>query len=176
MILKKNSSGTVESTEGQSDSGRGDRSRDGQAREGQNRDNKNRDRNNDNDDRRAPRAPRTESAKDLLMVELPERSRHANARLRANLSGTIMVRLDDKPARYVVDWTGDQMTVVEAAAGTVDLKTIDCEIRISEKNLMKVVNGDLNPQIGMLSDKISVDGRLSLSVYLFNLLTPSAHY
>lgn len=106
-------------------------------------------------------------ARELMTDELRLRATESSDRLRACLTGSIVVKLRDRSEKYLFDWTG---TAVRAEA-TED-STGDCVITVSENNLLRIASGDLNPQIGMLSEKIAVQGKLSLAVYFFNLIAP----
>ena len=107
------------------------------------------------------------NARDLLVDELYKRAQRANPKLRAQLLGSVLVQINGSKERFLLDWGSEDLRV-EAT----DREHADCIIRISEDNLMKIAHGDLNPQIGMLSDKIHLQGSLNLAVYFFNLIAP----
>jgi putative sterol carrier protein len=46
---------------------------------------------------------------------------------------------------------------------------------MSEDHLKRIWQGELNPQIAMLSEKIRVEGRKAVAIYLFNLIAPPGH-
>jgi putative sterol carrier protein len=48
----------------------------------------------------------------------------------------------------------------------------DCVISIHEQVLLRIANGELNPQVTMLSDRLKIDGQAALGVYFFNLIAP----
>lgn len=110
---------------------------------------------------------RFDSAKELLTDELRRRASNANPKLRAQLLGSVLVQMRGTNERYLFDWTTEDLRVEQVQSGTAD-----CSIKISEDNLLKIASGDLNPQIGMLSDKIQIEGQLALAVYFFNLIAP----
>lgn len=112
------------------------------------------------------RGRRFTNARELLTEELGQRVQRANSRLRSNLTGSIVFELDGRD-KYIFDWSTEALNI-----GPTDSDKADCVIKISEDNLMKVASGDLNPQVGMLSDKIFVSGRLGLAIYIFNLIAP----
>ncbi len=58
-------------------------------------------------------------------------------------------------------------TVEEEASHRVD--TVIC---LSERSVMAIRSGDLNPQVGMLTDKIRVSGQIAPAVYIFNVIAP----
>ncbi len=107
------------------------------------------------------------NARELMTDELRTRAQQSSDRLRACLTGSIIVKLKERGEKYLFDWTGStpRAESTEQAEG-------DCVINLSEGNLLKIASGDLNPQIGMLSEKIQVQGKLSLAVYFFNLIAP----
>lgn len=111
------------------------------------------------------------SGAEFLTSEIPLRAQHSNPRLRANLVGSVLVRLTNTNQRFLFDWSSEQLSTGMIAGGAPE-KQPDCTINLSDGNLLRVVSGDLNPQIAMLSDKIQVEGRLSLAVYFFNLVAP----
>jgi len=140
-------------------------------------------------ERRAP----PNSIQELFGSEIPQRASYADAKLRQQLSGTVLVKVTSYPdrragpdrsergasergasdrrgsseQRFLFDWTGDA-----AICAASEATTADCVISVSETNLMRIAQGDLNAQISMLSDKVRVDGQASLAIYFFNLVAP----
>ncbi|MFM1847500.1 MAG: sterol transfer family, partial [Pseudomonadota bacterium] len=74
--------------------------------------------------------------------------------------------------KYGFDWRQDDLVVVPLQGDLKGVGAADCSIRLSEDSLLRVASGDLNPQVGMLSDKIKVQGKVSFAVYFFNLVAP----
>jgi hypothetical protein len=112
---------------------------------------------------------RVRNARELMTEELSRRASYANPKLRAQLVGSILVHVKGvNQERYLFDWSTETLNVATVAPGT----PADCTITILEDNLMRIASGDLNPQIGMLSDKITLEGRPNLAVYFFNLIAP----
>lgn len=107
------------------------------------------------------------NARELMTDELRTRATQSSDRLRACLTGSIIVKLKERGEKYLFDWTGATPRVE-----STDQAEGDCVINVSEGNLLKIAAGELNPQIGMLSEKIQVQGKLSLAVYFFNLIAP----
>jgi hypothetical protein len=135
------------------------------------------------------RAPRRaiQNGRDVLCEELPDRAQRAAIRLKPFLTGVLVVELTNSGERFVFDWRSDTpkttpinkdvvVSIDEQAAPTVsdDRVQADACISISEQHLMSIRAGDLNPQIGMLTEKIRVRGKVSPAVYLFNLVAPRA--
>ena len=118
-----------------------------------------------------PRRPAPVSVQELLGDSLLARARAADAKLRAQLMGSILLRFTNSGQRYLFDWSGD-----EPQAGPSDRESVDCIINLSEQTLLRIASGDLNPQIAMLSDKVNVKGRLSLAIYWFNLIVPGGEH
>ena len=108
---------------------------------------------------------------DLLLTDLTTRVARANERLRASLNGSVVVQIRDSGRRFLLDWRTDQPRVAEVQ----DLDA-ECVINLSEDSLRRVVSGELNPQVAMLSDKIRVSGRVGLAIYYFNLLAPGPSF
>jgi putative sterol carrier protein len=111
---------------------------------------------------------RCSSARELITEEVVRRAQNANVKLRSQLVGSILVQVGYGQERYLFDWSTEELKVGQAGSDSA----ADCTIQISEDNLLKIASGDLNPQIAMLSEKIKLQGRLSLAVYFFNLITP----
>lgn len=109
------------------------------------------------------------SAEEFVLTELSERVRVANSRLRAQLTGTILLELTRSGKKFLFDWNTDAFSLVPTEGAPAD-----CIIRLREETLQRISLGELNPQIAMLSDKIEVSGRLSLAIYFFNLVVPPA--
>lgn len=115
--------------------------------------------------------PGFSNAQELLANELPARATYADSKLRSNLVGSIVVHLRDSDERFLFDWTTEELHT-----GRTDLSSADCMIHLTSQNLLKIAQGDLNPQIGMLSDKVSVEGRAGLAIYFFNLVAPRVQH
>jgi putative sterol carrier protein len=87
--------------------------------------------------------------------------------LKIQLTGVVAVVLSSCGETFLFDWMGERL---QLRAGPME--NPDCIIHLTEQNLLQVASGDLNPQLGMLSDKIRVEGKLSFAVYFFNLVVP----
>lgn len=119
--------------------------------------------------RRAPA-----NADELMLEELKARAQRAGPRLRECLLGTLLIELTNGK-KYGFDWRQGELVVAPLQGDLSGVGPADCTIRISEDHLMRVANGDLNPQVGMLSDKIKVIGKVSFAVYFFNLVAPRSN-
>lgn len=113
---------------------------------------------------------RPTNAREVLTQFVPNRSERADEKLRSHLIGKIAIKIDGTSDEYLFELIKGRAQVQEGSGNTSD-----CTIRISEQNLMRVVAGELNPQIAMLSGKIKVDGKAELAIYFFNLVAPRAH-
>lgn len=133
------------------------------------------------------RAPRKviQNGRDVMCDELPDRAQRAGLRLKPYLTARILVELTNSGERYLFDWREDAprvrvvsreeaVTTDEGPAGEIssDKLSVDAHIALSEQHLMAVRSGDLNPQVGMLTEKIKVKGKVSPAVYIFNLIAP----
>ena len=116
---------------------------------------------------RPPSRSRPNSAKDLILGHLPERTQYASPHLRVELTGTILIKIKGSTDKFLFDWRSEKATTAQ-----VQSDEADCTITVGESDLMKIANGDLNPQVSMLSDKVNVDGKSSLAIYFFNLIAP----
>lgn len=113
------------------------------------------------------RRPSPKDVAALLLQEVPARSERSDEKLKAALAGSIAVSITDKNERYRGAWEGSRLQIKK------DKDTAsDCTISTTEKNLMKISDGSLNPQIAMLSGKVSVSGNAQLGIYFFNLVAP----
>lgn len=102
-----------------------------------------------------------EELSDLIL----ERAVTAHPTLRAVLAGTVEVFVKDRPFRTIFDFVANPPK--RLAAGS---KESDCVIECDERTLFRVHQGDLNPQLAMVSDKMVIRGKSGLAVYFFNLL------
>jgi hypothetical protein len=121
-------------------------------------------------ERRRPPA----NAHELMLEEVKARAQRAGTRLRECLLGTLLIELTNGK-KFGFDWRQAELVVVPLEGELKGVGAADCTIRLSEDNLMRVASGDLNPQVGMLSDKIRVQGKVSFAVYFFNLVAPRPH-
>ncbi len=133
---------------------------------------------------RTPRKP-IHNGRDVLCEELPDRAQRASLRLKPYLTSTILVELTNSGERFLFDWREDAPKVTpvsrETSLSTEESQGIvvtaekinaDSYILLSEQHLMSIRAGDLNPQVGMLTDKIKVRGKVAPAVYIFNLIAP----
>jgi putative sterol carrier protein len=114
---------------------------------------------------------RPTNAREVLTQFVPNRSERGEEKLRSHLVGKIAIDIDGPNENYLFEWKSGRATVKEEKASAAD-----CTIRLSEQNLMKVVAGELNPQVAMLSGKIRVQGSAEAAIYFFNLVAPRAHH
>jgi len=114
---------------------------------------------------------RPNNAREVLTQFVPNRSERAEEKLRSHLVGKISIEVDGPNEAYLFEWLSGRASVKEEKASSAD-----CSIRLSEQNLMRVVAGDLNPQVAMLAGKIQVQGNAEAAVYFFNLVAPRAHH
>lgn len=108
------------------------------------------------------------SARQLILEDVQERVQIANERLRANLLGSLLIEVSDKKERYLLDWKEPVARVTQLDKD--NNPGADCSLKISERDLLRIANGELNPQVAMLSDKVQGQGKLGLAVYFFNLV------
>ena len=110
-------------------------------------------------------------AKQLMLVEVKERAFRANERLRAQLTGSIVLDIKDKNQKFLFDWRADKPIIEELSAPPA-AGADECTIHLSQSDFLRIASGELNPQVAMLSHKVSVEGKLNLAVYFFNLVSP----
>ena len=68
------------------------------------------------------------------------------------------------------DCGDDGVLVINRKEVTREDMEADCTIRISRKNLEKLMKGDLNPMTAFLTGKIKVDGDVSVAMQLQSLM------
>jgi hypothetical protein len=132
-------------------------------------------------------APRKQiqNARDVVCDELPDRVARAALRLKPYLSGSIVFHFTNSGERFLFDWRGESPSTrqiersieisCDESKGHEESDTainVDAVISISEANLMAVRAGSLNPQVGMLTEKIRVKGKIAPAVYVFNAVAP----
>ncbi len=111
------------------------------------------------------------AARDIIVDGVLERAHRAHPTLRDQLRGTILLKVGSGREKYIVDWRTDSLKVAE----TKD-ETADCVIGLEDRDLEMIAGGNLNPQIAMLSEKISIEGDASLAMYFFNLIAPPSSH
>jgi hypothetical protein len=123
-----------------------------------------------------PVAPRRKprSQEELLLEAVPERANSAPTHLKTILQGKVLIEILPSSKKYLFDGSADKPCSVTEVASAVEA---DCTISIHGKDLMRISDGDLNPQILMLSHKSKVWGNSKLATYFFNLVAPySSNY
>lgn len=116
---------------------------------------------------------RINSGADFLNQELLTRAQRADPKLRSNLTGKVLIHLTDNNTKVLLDGSGQEVTVQKVENEDA---ASDCVIRLPDKNLMKIYQGRLNPQLAMLSGKVKVEKQATFAVYFFNLVAPRARY
>lgn len=76
--------------------------------------------------------------------------------------------------RFVLGKEDGQVIRVDARANPVSVtqedSDADCTIRISPENLLKLMNGRLNPMLAFTMGKLKVDGSMGVAMKLAQLL------
>lgn len=116
------------------------------------------------------------STDDVILGELVAVASRSAPKLRELLEGTIMIAINNSDKRYLIDWSQPQIKAEKLKASGSAAISAACTIALSEDNLLKIANGDLNPQIAMLAQKIKVEGRKAAAMYFFNLIAPQQAY
>ena len=122
----------------------------------------------------------SEQATNELAEDVRKRAGIAGSKLMMHLTGGITVELERSGGKLQFDWRSSSSSANlssgsasgSGTSGSTSITPDQCNIRISDENLMRIASGDLNPQLAMLSDKIRVDGKHSLAMYFFNLVAP----
>lgn len=114
---------------------------------------------------------KADNFRSFITEMLPEKAKYANQRLKASLAGTTCIKVKNSDERYLLTWKEGNLIVEQKQKGEVELSSLDCEISATEATYLKIINGELNPQIAMLTDKIEIIGTFSIPIYIFNLFT-----
>lgn len=115
-------------------------------------------------------AERRDKLSSLLEDEVPSRADRAGELLRQHIQGKVLLKLYDVNKNYVYDWSETALKVQTATNASAE-----CTIEMSSKNVLRVADGDLNPQVGMLTEKIRISGKTETAIYFFNLLAPRSN-
>lgn len=126
------------------------------------------------DSYRARRRRNFDRAQEFFTEGLTARVERITDKLRSQVDGLIQISVIDKKEHYYLDGRGGALQVLEKLSDKKD--SADCVINVIEKDLLKIVEGGLNPQVAMLSDKIKVEGKSALAIYFFNLLAPKTRH
>jgi putative sterol carrier protein len=87
------------------------------------------------------------------------------SRLYSCLNGSIQFLLSGSKDRFYISGSGSGIQVKD---GVID--KADCTISISPKDLQGIIDGQLNAQVALISDKVKVEGNTGLAIYAFNLV------
>jgi putative sterol carrier protein len=111
------------------------------------------------------RSANPKNATELLTDFVVYQASRAASKLRQSLIGSIGVEVTGIRKSFLLDWTEDSLKATECQ----EIDKAECQIRVSESDLLEIARGKLNPQVAMLSHKIHVSGNLSFAMYFFNL-------
>ncbi len=120
-------------------------------------------------DRRGSNNRNNYSVEELLTTVIRANAERDQVKLRPYMIGKIVFEMTDSKKNYVFDWTADKLRV-EKVAQSAKEENIDCTISTTETTITKIANGDINPQISMLSNYVNIKGKVSFAVYIFNLI------
>lgn len=91
-----------------------------------------------------------------------------NDEIPADMRAKVAASDFDKVMKF--DCGDDGVVVINGREVTREDMPADCTIRISRKNLEKLVRGELNPMTAFMTGKIKVEGDLSVAMRLQTLL------
>lgn len=100
-----------------------------------------------------------------LVQAVVRRAKDASPNLKTQLAGTFELFIRDRPYRVAFDFSATPVKILDNTT-----KTFDCVLEIDERTLMRIDRGELNSQLALLSEKVTVRGRAGIAVYFFNLL------
>jgi hypothetical protein len=124
-----------------------------------------------------PAAPQRVSRSGRVPVDeiangIAQAGRQMSSKLRELLLGTVVLRIVDRSRAFSFDPKDGGFAFQETQGAAARNVTGDCVVDLTELSLQRMWNGELNPQIAMLSDKITISGKADLAVYFFNLVSP----
>jgi hypothetical protein len=108
------------------------------------------------------------NVEELLMTAVPERAHQASSNLKAILCKTVLVELVPSGKKYLFDPTHEGGPTVKQSPAVETA----CTLQLHEKDLMKIAEGNLNPQVLMLSHKAKVWGDPQVATHFFTLIAP----
>lgn len=104
------------------------------------------------------------SVKEELQALAAKMNRHPEGL--AGLRGVFRFELHgEESGTHQVTFAGDQVAYSE---GSTD--DADCTLQLSDKNLVKLIHGELNPTAAFMMGKLKVQGNLGLSLKLQQVL------
>lgn len=92
----------------------------------------------------------------------------AQPTLKAELQGNILFELQPGSQRFLINFKGSEPELQKL--GKDESVEADCTLQMSFKTLMKILEGDLNPQLSLVGEKVKVKGKAGIAMYFFNLL------
>ncbi len=104
----------------------------------------------------------TDFSKQIVKLLNPRKLRKLEP-VKIQLNEPVQIQLQDINESVSIDWTGVKLKISHE-----DCKAA-CKIKMTKKDFDKLVSGKLNPQIGMLSENMKIEGKVGLAVYVFNL-------
>jgi SCP-2 sterol transfer family len=114
----------------------------------------------------------------FLLDALPDRMRKEGMTLTPHFVGGILLKFSDTQEQYRCEWGPDAMTVTRSESRREGEEhegvksELECVLETKTLHLLRIAQGDLNPQLAMLSGKIKVSGKIEPAVYFFNLVAP----
>lgn len=90
---------------------------------------------------------------------IKRRFQGASERLTSKLQGTVLLEVPDGNLK--------EQVIISPQADAPQVT-----IRLSMQALLRIAAGDLNPQMALVSDKVTVTGDHGLAMYFFNLVAP----
>ena len=100
----------------------------------------------------------------LFFRTLQRNAAKRESKLRKHLASPIEFRIKEPLAVYSLDWSKEELVVSAEHS-----EKASCSVELSQKDLFEIVEGQLNPQVAMLSEKIGIKGDMSMAMYAFNL-------
>lgn len=108
---------------------------------------------------------------DAFLVDEPTfKAKSATLSLKEHLRGTILLKLLDSDKHFFYDWRDENFIVSVIPQGEVTYCEPDSIISLTRKNLIEILDGEISPQLLMLTPNITITGKIEMAVYFFNLL------
>lgn len=112
-----------------------------------------------------------ESAKEFFSTEILYRYDILELEERSGLSGTYKIEVDgDKGGSWTL-CLGEDLDVLNGKDRAV---SSDVTLRLQQKDFLSLINGESNPQLSFLANKIKVHGDFEKAFAILSLLCPSS--
>ncbi len=100
----------------------------------------------------------------IFLKNLPKMYLKKSPQLAPIFKKDLLINVDNK--YYYCSFLQNELVV------TKENRKAETQLNVSAEILEKILNSQLNPQIALLNNKVSIEGNFSTGLYFFNLLNP----